>query len=1025
MISLTRVVFWFSVLALLAASLVAQAPGTQGTLTGQVLDQSGGSVPKASVIVTGPNNVTKVVETNNDGIYTVPGLPPGKYTVRVTAPSFTLFEKTALDVAAGRPTTLDIKLMVEVSKQEVTVADTQQVELDPAKNAGALILKAEDLDMLSDDPDDLQAELLALAGPAAGPNGGQIFIDGFSGGQLPPKDSIREIRINSNPFSAEYDTSGRGRIEIFTKPGSEKFHGSVNVTYSDHWFNARNPYITSPSFAVPASDTKNLIANLSGPIIKGKLSFFIDFSRRQQREDDIINAFILTPVTLLPQQEGFAIIAPNSNNRFSPRFTYQLTPNISLDGRYAINTANQQNQGIGGTSLPAGVPVAGIIASNSAQHTTSTNQTVNLIETQVVNAATINETRFQYFRSRSNSVGDNPELNISVADGFTSGSTIIQNYTNQDTYEVQNYTSITHGTHFIKFGARVRGYTEGTEATSNFLGQFNFLNITSYQVMEQGIAAGLSLPQIIANGGGPFQYQFAAGNPLINGTQWDVEPFFQDDWRVKPNITLSLGLRYEVQDNVNNKSDWAPRIGLAWGVGPSTSRTRSPKTVIRAGYGWFYDRFGLNNVLNADRFNGINQLTYTIPNPTFFPQAGAPIPCTSVSSPGCATATTILESPQYEQSSATYHIQSDWRAPTMMQAAIGFDRQLPKNTTLSVNYINSRGEHILQTVDINTPLPGTFNAIAGTGVYPLGAAAGLHELYEPSGDYKQNQLIFNINSRINSKFSLFGYYAYGHVDSDVIGGSGPSNPYNFHEDWGPASYDIRHRVNINGSLFLPFGLRLSPNITYNSAPPFNVTQGIDEFGDTNTNTRPALAPAGYGPGTGAPVCTTTLAKNLQPCFVSGGQYGNFIINPQVLGLTPVPINAFRAAQQFQINVRLSRTWGFGEITAPNPNRGQGGPGGRGPGFGQAAGGGGRGGGGGGGGRGGGGGPGGGGDVSGKRYTITAGIFVHNLLNNVNPGNPEGDLLSPRFGETENLANIGGPGSLAFNRRIDLSVRLSF
>ena len=108
----------------------------------------------------------------------------------------------------------------------MTVTDTQQVELDPAKNAGALVLKQEDLDMLSDDPDDLQADLLALAGPAAGPNGGQIFIDGFSNGQLPPKESIREIRINSNPFSAEYDTSGRGRIEIFTKPGSDKFHGS-------------------------------------------------------------------------------------------------------------------------------------------------------------------------------------------------------------------------------------------------------------------------------------------------------------------------------------------------------------------------------------------------------------------------------------------------------------------------------------------------------------------------------------------------------------------------------------------------------------------------------------------------------------------------------------------------------------------------------------------------------------------------------------------------------------------------------
>ncbi len=409
-------------LALFAGALMAQAPGS---LKGVVTDPSGAAVPKATVTVSGANNTVKVAETNDNGEYNIPGLPPGKYTIRIIATGFTLYEKPDFDIAAARPTQMDAKLVVEVSKQEVTVTDTQQVELDPAKNAGALVLKETDLDMLSDDPDDLQAELLALAGPAAGPNGGQIFIDGFSGGQLPPKDSIREIRINSNPFSAEYDTSGRGRIEIFTKPGSEKFHGRINVSYSDWLFNARNPFITSPAFKVPASDTKNLQGNVSGPIIKGKLSFFVDYSRRQQREDSIVNAVILAPTTLLPQQEGFAIIAPNSSDRLSPRFTYQLSPNITLDGRYSFDKTSFQQQGLGGTSLPAGVPVAGINTdSSSAQHQSTTNQAVNLIETQVINASTINETRFQYNHNSNTQVGDNPTLNISVGDGFTTGSTI-------------------------------------------------------------------------------------------------------------------------------------------------------------------------------------------------------------------------------------------------------------------------------------------------------------------------------------------------------------------------------------------------------------------------------------------------------------------------------------------------------------------------------------------------------------------------------------------------------------------------
>ena len=995
-------------LAALASTMLAQG---QGTLSGHVYDPSNSAVPKATVTVTGPGGVVKVATTDDNGAFSVTGLPAGKYTVRVIAGGFGLFEKTDLDVA--RATTFDAKLSVEVSKQEVTVADTQQVELDPAKNAGALVLKTEDLDMFSDDPDDLQAELLALAGPAAGPNGGQIFIDGFSSGQLPPKDSIREIRINSNPFSAEYDTSGRGRIEIFTKPGSEKFHGSLNLSYSDWLFNARNPIITSPNFPVPASDNKNLQANLSGPIIKSKLSFFVDYSRRQQRTDDILNIVTLEPATLLPLQQGFAVIAPNTSDRLSPRFTYQLTPNITLDGRYAFDKSTRLNQGIGGTSLPAGVPVAGIASSSSAQTTATTNQSVNLIETQVVNASTINETRFQYNHNNNNSLGDNPELNISVADAFTSGSTIINNFTHTNNYEVQNYTSITHGTHFIKFGVRLRESVISNNSTNNFTGQFNFLNIGAYQIMQQGIAAGLPLSTIIANGGGPFQYQLNAGNPLISGKQFDAGPFIQDDWRVKPNITLSLGLRYEVQQNISDYGDWAPRVGLAWGLGPSQGRLRTPKTVLRAGYGFFYDRFNLNNILNADRFNGVNQVAYTITNPTFFPQAGVPIP--SLSS---------IETPANAVGAATYHVDPNLHAPTQAQGAIGIDRQLPKNVTLSVNYINSRGTHVLRTVDINTPIPGTYNPLNPlAALYPYGSASGVDYLYETDGIYKQSQLIANINARINSRISVFGYYAYGHVDTDVNGL--PSNPYNFKADYGPANYDIHHRVAINGSLILPYGIRMSPNIIYNSAPPFNITEGVDFLGNTALNTRPSFAPAGFG----GPVCTTQIARSLTPCVINNTPFGNFVLNDPSLG--EIPINAFRAPQQFQFNVRISRAWGFGESTAPtnNPRRGGDG-GGRGPGFGQAAGGGGpRGGGGGGRGGGGGPGPGGfggmGGDQSGKKYTVTLGIFVTNLFNNVNYGPPSNDLLSPRFGVSEGLANIGGPFGTSFNRRIDINLRFGF
>jgi hypothetical protein len=1010
MIFSKRVVLLVLLVLAICAALMGQTPGS---LKGQVLDPSGAAVPGATVTLTGPGGVVKVAQTDNNGAYSVVGLPPGKYTIRVIAAGFDLFEGTIANLAGGSATTFDAKMSVASEKQEVTVKDTQQVELDPAKNAGALVLKEADLDMLSDDPDDLQADLLALAGPAAGPNGGQIFIDGFSSGQLPPKDSIREIRINSNPYSAEYDTQGHGRIEIFTKPGSDKFHGSVNVTYSDHIWNARNPFNTQQS-GLPAQDTKNLMATLSGPINK-KASFFLDFSRRQLREAALVNVQQLDPNFNI-YSSAFGIISPTTNTRISPRVNYQLSSKITLDARYVYSRNETDNQGVGGYNLL-----------NTGATNKGSQQQFFLTETQVVNTSTINESRFQYFRNDSNSLGNDPTLNISVGSAFTSGSNYPQTYTNTGNYEFQNYTSITHGTQFIKFGARLREVRTSNYSTNNFPGQFNFTSIYTYQITEEGIAQNLPLSSIIANGGGPSQYVVAAGIPLIPASQFDAGLFFQDDWKLVPSMTLSLGLRYEIQDNINDHGDIAPRIGYAWGIGGGQGRFRTPKTVLRAGSGFFYDRFSVNNILNAERFNGVNDVTYTVTNPTFFPQAGVPIPAISSLTPAGST---------------IYKVDPNLHVPTQLQSAVGIDRQLPHSITVSVNYLNTRGTHVLQTYNINTPYPGSYvppiNGLAAQGVYPYGQNAGIIDLYSGSGVYRQNQLIFNGNARVNARFSLFGYYVYGHVNSDANGT--PSNPYNFAQDYGRASYDVRHQANVNGSIVAPWGIRLSPNIGLRSSTPFNIVTGLDDLGTTVYNQRPAFVPS----GSTLPACPARPTASTGACIETVnnpglmariGNINSFVLNPTP-GMKIIPVNYGNAYPQFNVNMRISRTWGFGEKTQTARQRqqqqqdGGAGGGGRGPGFGQAAGG--RPGGGGAGGRGGGGGggmPGGGGDSSGRKYSLTASMMFHNMFNTVNKGTPVGSLLSPEFGEPLSQASggFGGPGGAAqaFNRRIDLSLRFSF
>jgi Carboxypeptidase regulatory-like domain len=256
----------FTALALLILGLVggvdlpAQSP--TGSVQGVVTDPSGARVPKATVTITGVDGTSATAQSGPDGRYAFSKVVPGTYNIGVASQGFSQAQPGAVKVEAGRAVQLDLSLAIAEEQQQVTVSD-QGTTLDtsPDNNASAVVIKGKDLDALSDDPDELQDELNALAGPAAGPNGGQIYIDGFTGGQLPPKSSIREIRINQNPFSAEYDKLGYGRIEILTKPGTDKLRGMVLLSGNDSAFNSLNTFVTSE----PPYYSTFLVGNAGGP----------------------------------------------------------------------------------------------------------------------------------------------------------------------------------------------------------------------------------------------------------------------------------------------------------------------------------------------------------------------------------------------------------------------------------------------------------------------------------------------------------------------------------------------------------------------------------------------------------------------------------------------------------------------------------------------------------------------------------------------------------------------------------------
>ncbi|HXN20205.1 MAG TPA: carboxypeptidase regulatory-like domain-containing protein [Candidatus Binatus sp.] len=972
-----------ALLCLTAARAYSQsATATAGALHGQVLDPSNAAVAGATVILTGADGASAGASTNQQGAFDIKNLAPGKYTLEIVAKGFALYKNEGVEIAPDQTKNLNILLTIEEQQQQVTVeGETPTVDVNPANNAGAITISGKELDALPDDPDELQTDLEALAGPSAGPNGGQFYIDGFTAGQLPPKSSIREIRINQNPFSAEYDKVGYGRIEIFTKPGTDKWHGQVSVNASTSALNSENPFFDKSASATPYPGyySTQYTGNLGGPLGK-KASFFFTADIRDINDVEIVDAQTVDPTTFAITPFSAAIPNPRTRYNIGPRVDYQLTKTNTLSVRYQYYRDNETNEGIGGFLLPS-----------QGYNALTTEQTLQVSDTQAFGTNIINEIHFQYLRDESNQLPLSSAPTVSVGGAFTGGgnnSGTINDNANH--YELQNYTSIQFSKHFLKFGGRLRGLTDSNFATSGFNGAFVFPSIQAYQATLEGTQQGAVQYSVTGN-----------ANPNLNLTnfsvgQVDVGLFIQDDWRIKPNITISLGARFEAQNEISDHDDWAPRLGFAWGIG-GRGKT-PPKTVLRAGFGIFYDRFNETYALQAERLaGGADALTqFVVTTPGFF-NATTPVPISSL------PANLTLPS--------TYRLEPNLRSPSTTQTAVSFERQLTKVANMSVSYLNSRGADQLFTNNINTPFIGEYIPTQPLLNRPLGPIGNVYE-YESEAIFRQNQLFVQATVRAGSKLLITSYYTLNYAKSDTSGANSfPSNPFNILADYGRASFDIRNRYFMLASIALPYGFRFSPFMIASSGIPYNITLSQDVLGSSQFNYRPNFATA------------STPSQNV--VTVPGLPAFNTVPSPG----EEIPVNYLTSAGRFTLNVRLSKTFGFGKAAEGPTGAGAGGPGG----------GGGRGGGGG-GGRGPGGPFGGGGGFGGiaggsnKRYNVTFSINARNLLNNVNSAVPSAVLFAPTatspaeaspFFARPNTQALGPFNSNSANRQIYLQASFSF
>ena len=974
-------------LAALAAHSQASQNATTAAIHGHVTDPTGALISGAEVSVTKALGAeTHTTTANASGVYEVTGLAPGGYTVSVISPGFAPFQSQTLTLAAGQLKRVDVTMAIQTEQQNVVVTDdTPSVNVEAGGNSNTIVLKGKDLDTLSDDPDELSNELQALAGPSAGPNGGQIYIDGFTGGQLPPKSAIREIRINQNPFSAEFDKLGYGRIEILTKPGTDKLHGQVFLQGNYSGMNTGNPFLQN----VPPYNRVQYNGTVSGALSKSA-SFFFSMEQRDNHDEAV---YVYTPPVLDPTTNTYtagtarisgSLSNPHNHINVSPRIDLQLGQNNTLTLRYQYYYDSESGD-IGSQDLPTQS-----VTSTSKEHA------FQLSDSQIINDHMVNETHLEYRRSLDSISPVSNTPTIIVGGNFTGGGASSgTSFSHGDHFELQNFTTMSIGSQAIKFGTWLRDDREALNAFGNRNGTLVFTD-NGYAATLTALANGQNLNSI---GSDLVNLSITAGQTAYTANVFNGSLFVQDDWKVNPRLTLSGGLRWETQNHIADHSDWAPRVAMAYAL--DAKGNKPAKTVLRAGYGIFYDRLGINHVMAATQ-QSENSGQVQIISQSASCLNGTSL--TSIDFSGCLPAAPYTPNPL----STLVQIAPGFHAPYTYQMGGSVERQVTKAVTATVTYLHSYGLHQIATINANAYLPGTYQygSTTLTGTRP-NASLGIIKQYLPEAVFKQDQVITNVNARITPNFSVFGFYNLAWANSDDAGGTA-SNSYNLQQDYGPASFVSRHMVFMMGNYLGPWGLRFNPFIIARSGRPFNFVSSRDLTGDNFLNNRPAYAPSADCQG---PFTTT---PRYAPTFL-----GCLDTQPTA-GETLIPMNLGVAPPSVAVNMRISRTFGIGPKVEGNaggppmfggPGGGPhgGGPRGGGPGGGFGP-----------GGFGGGGRPPGMmGQAQAHRFNLTFTAQALNLFNNVNYGKPTGTIdATPILDGSNNVTGVS-PGSF-FDRSTSLA-----
>jgi hypothetical protein len=728
-----------------------------------VLDPSGAAVVAATVQLKAAS-LDQTRQTNERGEAVFLRLPAGAYQLKVSADGFVArqFDNHSLKDGGNR---FEVKLEIEGMKEDVTVAqDNREKNLDPRGNAFSSVLTAEQIAALPDDPEEFEQAIRNMGGPGAA-----LRVNGFRGGKLPPKSQIREIRFRLNPYSADSHESDFMSIDVLTKPGASDWHGSVNFGFRDESLNARNAFAPVRG----AEQLRRFGFSLDGPLWRNHTSLFLSGDANSAYESKTI-------VAALPDGNFSDLIRrPSKTLNLSARVEHVLSKTHTLRAEYQRNANRFDNLGVGDFDLPERA-----FTNDTAEHL------LRFADTGTIGRRLVNEMRFQtrWQEIMKSSASNAPT--VIVQNAFTGGGSQIQGLRNLREVEFADNVDFVFGRHSLRAGLLYEFGNYRSDERQNANGTFVFSGLEAFRNHR------------------PTTFTARSGIPLVDYSQHEVGLYLQDDFKLSKSLSLSFGLRYELQSNLSDKSNFAPRFALAW------SPFKDGKTTLRAGAGVFYGWIQPDVTEQILRVDGQRQRDLIIQNPGF------PDP--------------LASGTQITLPSSRITLDPQIQMPTVRQFSFGLQRQLGGLGQMFANYFYQQGNHQLRGHNINAPVDGA---------RPNPAFGNITQVESTAGSSMQG-LSINLNIAKPQKrfFSAFNYFwskATNEADSPF---SLPADNFNLRAERGPSAGDVRHRFFAMVNYQLPMNLRVGTIFQASSALPYNITTGFDDNGDTVSNDRPQ----GYG-----------------------------------------------------------------------------------------------------------------------------------------------------------------------------------